>query len=208
MYTRYEIFCWIWYSFLEKGFAVNELATTGRKPPLPTFTIMTQYSISFIFDFKEHRSQTAGPRKKPTLISICHFIAEKKLEFSQLFSEGSPALKNFWLRACKTAEILQRYMWGFLCDSNSFCKCLKQHKKCFVKRNVTPIFFLLILSLFFSFLVIASLNYGENLNNILQKEFFFAKSYVFLLSCNNYPVNCFIGISHMLQRLGGLFLKI
>ena len=55
--------------------------------------------------------------------------------------------------------------------------------------------FLSIFSLFFSFLGIASLNYGENLKKILQKEFFFIKSYRFLLPCNNYLVNCLTGIS-------------
>ena len=69
------------------------------------------------------------------------------------------------------------------------------------------LFFLPIFSLFFSFLGIASLSFGENLKKILQKKFFFTKSHRFLLSCNNYPVNCFIDIPQMLQRLEGLFLK-
>ena len=98
MYTSYRKFYWMWYSFLKKGSTVYEFAATGRNPPLPIFTFMTHYSNSFIFDFKEHHSQTAGPGKKPTLMSRCSFIAEKKFEFSHLFPESSPTLQNFWLR--------------------------------------------------------------------------------------------------------------
>ena len=98
MYTSYRKFYWIWYSFLKKGSTVYEFAATRRNPPLPIFTFMTQYSNSFIFDFKEHHSQTAGPGKKPTLMSRCSFIAEKKFEFSHLFRESSPTLQNSWLR--------------------------------------------------------------------------------------------------------------
>ena len=54
----------MWYSFLKKGSAVYELVATGRNRPLQTLTFMTQYSISFIFDFKEHHSQNAGSGKK------------------------------------------------------------------------------------------------------------------------------------------------
>ena len=54
---------------------------------------MKQYSISFIFDFKEHHSQNAHSGKKPTVMSTYSFTAEKKLEFSHLFLESSPALK-------------------------------------------------------------------------------------------------------------------
>ena len=96
-----------------------------------SLTFMTQYSISFIFDFKEHHSQTADSGKKPTVMPTCSFIAEKKLEFSHLFSESSPALKNSWLRVYKTIELLLRYFKGYLCDSNSFCRCLKQQPKMF-----------------------------------------------------------------------------
>ena len=50
----------------------------------------------------DHR-QTAGPGKKPTVMSTCSFIVEKKkkkkIEFLPLFSESSHALKNSWLRA-------------------------------------------------------------------------------------------------------------
>ena len=51
----------------------------------------------------DHR-QTAGPGKKPTVMSTCSFIVgkkkkKKKIEFLPLFSESSPALKNSWLRA-------------------------------------------------------------------------------------------------------------
>ena len=95
MYTSYRIFCWMWYSLLKKGSAIYKLAATGWNPPLPTFTFMTQYSISFIFDFKKHHGQTADPGKKPTVMSTCGFIAEKKLEFLHLFSESSPALRKF-----------------------------------------------------------------------------------------------------------------
>ena len=79
---------------MKKGSTVYELAATGQNAPLPTFTFMSQYSISFIFDFKEHHSQTAGPGKKPIVMSTCNFIADKKFEFSHLFSESSPAFKN------------------------------------------------------------------------------------------------------------------
>ena len=96
-----------------------------------SLTFMTQYSISFIFDFKEHHSQNADSGKKPTVMPTCSFIAEKKLEFSHLFSESSPALKNSWLRVYKTIELLPRYFKGYLCDSNSFCRCLKQQPKMF-----------------------------------------------------------------------------
>ena len=96
-----------------------------------SLTFMTQYSISFIFDFKEHHSQNADSGKKPTVMPTCSFIAEKKLEFSHLFSESSPALKNSWLRVYKTIELLLRYFKGYLCDSNSFCRCLKQQPKMF-----------------------------------------------------------------------------
>ena len=96
-----------------------------------SLTFMTQYSISFIFDFKEHHSQNADSGKKPTVMPTCSFIAEKKLEFSHLFSESSPALKNSWLRVYKTIELLLRYFKGYLCDSNSFCRCLKQRPKMF-----------------------------------------------------------------------------
>ena len=131
MYTSSRILCWMWYSFLKKGSTVYELTATGRNPPLPTFTFMTQYSISFTFDFKEHHNQIVGPGKKPTVMSTCSFIPYKKMEFSHLFSENSPALKNSWLRACKTTEILQRNMLGFFCHSNSFRRCLKQQLKMF-----------------------------------------------------------------------------
>ena len=96
-----------------------------------SLTFMTQYSIFFIFDFKEHHSQNADSGKKPTVMPTCSFIAEKKLEFSHLFSESSPALKNSWLRVYKTIELLLRYFKGYLCDSNSFCRCLKQQPKMF-----------------------------------------------------------------------------
>ena len=96
-----------------------------------SLTFMTQYSISFIFDFKEHHSQNADSGKKPTVMPTCSFIAEKKLEFSHLFSESSPTLKNSWLRVYKTIELLLRYFKGYLCDSNSFCRCLKQQPKMF-----------------------------------------------------------------------------
>ena len=96
-----------------------------------SLTFMTQYSISFIFDFKEHHSQNADSGKKPTVMPTCSFIAEKKLEFSHLFSESSHALKNSWLRVYKTIELLLRYFKGYLCDSNSFCRCLKQQPKMF-----------------------------------------------------------------------------
>ena len=80
---------------MKKGFAVYKLTATGRNPPLPTFKFMTQHSILFIFNFKEHHSPTADPGKKLTVMPTCSFIAEKKLEFSHLFSESSPALKKF-----------------------------------------------------------------------------------------------------------------
>ena len=118
----------MWYSFLKKLFAVCELAATGWNPPLPTLTFMTQYSISFIFDVKEHHSQNPDSGKKPTVMSTFSFIAEKKLEFSHLFS---PALKNSWLLTSKAIEILQIYLWGYLSDSNSFRRCLKLQLKMF-----------------------------------------------------------------------------
>ena len=74
-------------------------------------------------------------------------------------------------------------------------------------KGMLSLIFLPIFSLFLSFLVKASLNYGEKLKEILQKELF-TKSYRFLLSSNNHPVNCFTGISQMSQRLAGWFFKI
>ena len=63
------------------------MAAAGQNTPLPTFAFMSQYSISFIFDFKEHHSQTADPEKKSAVMSTCSFITEKQLDFRIYFQK-------------------------------------------------------------------------------------------------------------------------
>ena len=129
MHTSYTIFCWMWYSFLKKGSPVYELAATGRNSLL-----LSVYDAVFNFFyiwFQRASQSKLRLWKKPTVMPTCSFIAEKKLEFSHLFSERFPVLRNSWLRVCKTIELIQRYFKGYFCDSNSFRRCSKQQLKMF-----------------------------------------------------------------------------
>ena len=155
----------------------------------------------------DHR-QTAGPGKKPTVMSTCSFIAGKNWNFCTYFQKALLPSKISDYVPARQPKFFRDIWEVFSVIQIHFANAYSSNWKCFVKRNVTTIFFLLIFSLFFSSLGIASLNFWENFKKILQQEFFFTKSDVFLLSCNNNSVNFFTGISHMLQSLEDLFLKI
>ena len=126
MYASSWIFCWIWYSVLKKGSAVYELTVTRRNPPLPIFTFMTQYSISFIFDFKENHSQTAGPGKKPTVMSM----PRKNWNFRTYFKKALLPSKIPDYAHARQPKLF-RDICEVFCDSNSFRKSLKQQQKMF-----------------------------------------------------------------------------
>ena len=94
---------------------VRHLLVGGNwaKSPSPNLHVHEAVFNIFYTWFQRASQSTTGPGKKPTVIPTCSFIAQNKLEFLHLFSESSPALKDSWLRACKTTEILQRYMKFF-----------------------------------------------------------------------------------------------
>ena len=105
--------------------------------PAPSIVALTRRTL---IKNNHNLSQAAGPGKKATVMLACSFIAKEKLEFLPFFSESSPALKYCWLRPCNKTGILQRYMWVFFRDSNSFYNCLKQQMK---NRNVNENFSLI-----------------------------------------------------------------
>ena len=171
MHTSCRIFCWMWYSFLKKESVVCELAATRRNPPLPTLTFMTQYSISFIFDFKEHHSQNAHSGKKPTVMSTYSFTAEKK--FALIFRKLPCPQKFLTTRLQEnrnSSEIFLRLFLWFKFISQMFKARTKNNSlKEMLRQNFFSYFFFVL----FLFKHIASLNYRKILKRYFRRNFFY-----------------------------------
>ena len=132
MRTSYRIFWWMWYSFLKKTVRRLRVGGNGVESPSPNLNVHDAvFNFFYIWCQRASQSKSRIWKEAHCIMSTFSFIAEKKLEFSHLFSESSSALKNSWLRTSKAIEILQIYLWGYFSDSNSFRRCLKSQLKMF-----------------------------------------------------------------------------